>query len=43
MVRGSSKSCLVVDLCKVEKMIDHVNEIEAAFLNLLDERPIKRC
>jgi hypothetical protein len=37
MVRCSSKCCLVVDLRKVKKVIDDINEIEAAFLDLLDK------
>ena len=41
MVRHSSGCRFVVDLCKVEEVIDHVNEVEAAFLHLLDKRPVK--
>jgi hypothetical protein len=37
MIRCSSKRCLIVDLRKVEKVINHVNEIQAAFLDLLDK------
>lgn len=34
---------LAVDLCEVKEMVDHVHQIETAFLYLFDERPVQSC
>ena len=39
--QGFSYLGLAVDLCEIKEMVDHVDQVETAFLYLFDERPVQ--